>query len=199
MRRSRWPILAAIILAIVFVGAAFFRRKPVDNTPPPQKLEAGVAGRANDWVYTQTDGVRPRVTIRAKSFRQVQAPSVMELEGVELELYQKDGKHFDLVKSATAQFDISAKSLYAPGEVDITMGEAVEGQPAGRILKIHSTGVRFASDSGKATTDQAAVLEFDLGTGRANGVEYDPTSKELHLRSHVVLDWRGKALSLIHI
>ena len=197
MRRSRWPILAAFIFALVFVGAAFLRRKEFNAgaAPAPAKLESGIAGRANDWVYTQSDGVRPRVTIRAKNFKQIQAPSLMQLEGVELELYQKDGKHFDLVKCATAQFDIAAKSLFSPDDVDITMGEPMEGQPAGRILKIHSSGVRFASDTGKATTDRPAAMEFDLGTGRATGVDYDPVSRELHLRSHVVLDWHGKPVT----
>ena len=195
MRRSRWLILAATLLAVFLVAANFIRLRETNrqNAPaaPPQ-LESGVEGRANDWVYTQSDGDRPRVTIRAKSFKQIQAPWVMQLEGVQLELYKKDGKHFDLVKSATAQFDISAKTLYAPGDVEIEMGEAVEGQPPGRVLNIRSSGVRFASDTGKATTDQAASFQFDLGGGSASGIEYDPQSRELHLRSHVALDWKGK-------
>jgi hypothetical protein len=71
------------------------------------------------------------------------------------------------------------------------MGEPVEGQAPGRILNIRSSGVRFASDTGKATTDQHASFQLDLGAGSATGIDYDPQSKELHLRSHVALDWKG--------
>lgn len=193
MRRSRWLILAAIIAIVIFVRAAFLeKRSQVSATPAPKPLESGIDGRANDWVYTQSDADHPRVTIRAKRFRQVEAPSIMELEGVELELFKKDGLHFDLVKSATAQFDISAKTLFAPGAVEIAMGEPVEGQPPGRVVSIHTTGVHFASDTGKASTDNTAAFQFDLGHGSARGVDYDPTTRELHLRSQVVLDWTGK-------
>ena len=140
----------------------------------------------------------------------------MELEGVELQLFHKEGDQFDLVRSAKAQFDIAAKTLYSDGDVDITMGKpaaggkpaggpkpAADDQPApddqpaqngagGRIVKIHTSGVRFASDTGKASTDREAKFEFEQGNGSAEGVDYDPVSRELHLRSKVELHWKGK-------
>src|SRR5216683_2048580 len=130
MRLIRWLILAAIFAIVVSVGASYMNKKAahvqeVLPTPPP--LETGLDGRANDWVYTQSDGERPRVTVRAKSFRQVQAPSVMELDGVELQLFHKESDQFDLVRSAKAQFDIAAKTLYADGVVDITMARPAAG------------------------------------------------------------------------
>src|SRR6266852_6058266 len=130
MRRSRWLVLAAILGIVVFVGATYFKRKETlakDAPAPPTPLETGIDGRANDWVYTQSDGERPRVTVRDKSFRQVKAPSVMELDGVELQLFHKDGDQFDLVKSAKAQFDIAAKTLYSEGDVEIAMGKEAPG------------------------------------------------------------------------
>jgi lipopolysaccharide export system protein LptA len=72
------------------------------------------------------------------------------------------------------------------------MGMTEDGPPHGRILKIHSSGVRFASDTGKASTDRAATFEFDQGGGSATGAEYDPGTRQLHLLSNVSLTWRGK-------
>ena len=195
MRRTGWLILAAILGIVVFVGATYFKRKETlakDAPAAPTPLETGIDGRANDWVYTQSDGTLPRVTVRAKSFRQVKAPSVMELNGVELQLFHKDGRHFDLVKSAQAQFDLAAKSLYSDGEVEISMGLEEDVAPHGRILKIRSSGMHFASDTGNATTDRPATFEFDQGGGSATGAEYDPATRQLHLLSKVSLDWRGK-------
>ena len=195
MRFSRWLILIAILSIVAFVGQSYIKRKQAlaQNAPtPPTPLGTGIDGRANDWVYTQSDEDRPKVTVRAKSFRQVRAPSVMELEGVELQLFHKEGDQFDLVKSASAQFDMAAKTLYSDGDVEISMGKGVGGDGAGRILKIHSSGVRFESDTGKASTNRPATFEYDQGGGSAEGVDYDPQTRELHLRSHVSMDWRGK-------
>ena len=194
MRFSRWLILIAILSIVAFVGQSYIKRKQAlaqDAPAPPTPLGTGIDGRANDWVYTQSDEDRPKVTVRAKSFRQVRAPSVMELEGVELQLFHKDGD-FDLVKSATAQFDMAAKTLYSDGDVEISMGKGVGGDGAGRIVKIHSSGVRFESDTGKASTNRPATFEYDQGGGSAEGADYDPQTRELHLRSHVSMDWRGK-------
>jgi lipopolysaccharide export system protein LptA len=193
MRLSRWLILAAIFAIVVSVGATYVKSKAklaedVPPTPPP--LENGVDGRADNWVYTQSDGERPRVTVRAKSFEQIRAPSVMELKGVELQLFHTDGK-FDLVKSGEAEFDIAARALYSDGEVEINMAMPADGEASGRILKIRSSGVHFESDTGKASTDREATFEFEHGGGSAVGAEYDPNKHELHLRSKVSLDWRG--------
>jgi lipopolysaccharide export system protein LptA len=211
MRLSRWLILAALLAIVVFVLQTYIKRQQAlarDMPAAPRRLETGLNGRANNWVYSQSDGERPRVTVRAKSFRQVQAPSVMELEGVELQLFHQQSDQFDLVRSAKAQFDIAAKTLYADGVVDITMARPAAGKPTrvptpgadgeeeqnpgGRIVKIRTSGVRFASDTGKASTDRRADFEFEQGHGSAVGVDYDPTSRELHLRSAVELHWMGK-------
>src|SRR5258708_39323309 len=196
MRRGRWLILAAIVCIAIAIGATYVQRKAAlaRNVPePPPRLETGVDGRANDWVYTQSDGDSPRVTVRAKSFKQVRAPSVLQLDGVELQLFHKDGSAYDLVRSAQAEFDIAAKSLYSEGQVEISMGMPADGsKPPGRILKIRGSGVRFASDTGKATTDREAHFQFEQGGGSATGAEYDPNTRQLHLLSTGRWDWRGK-------
>ena len=212
MRLSRWLILAAILAIVVFVLQTYIKRQQAlarDTPAAPRPLETGINGRASNWVYSQSDGEHPRVTVRAKSFRQVKAPSVMELEGVELQLFHQQSDQFDLVRSAKAQFDIAAKTLYADGVVDITMARPAAGKPTvapkpgadsekeeenpgGRIVKIRTSGVRFASDTGKASTDRRADFEFEQGNGSAEGVDYDPVSRELHLRSAVELHWMGK-------
>ena len=196
MRRSGWLILAAIVCIVVLVGATYLKRKEtlVRAAPaPPPRLEKGLDGKANDWCTSDSSGTTPRYKICAHSFQQVNAPSVMELEGVELQLFHDEGQEFDLVQCASAKFDMSAKTLYSEGEVDITLHQPADGTPPqGRIVKIHSSGVHFESESGKAYTDRPAEFEFDQGGGSATGAEYDPNSRELHLKSRVKLDLRGK-------
>jgi lipopolysaccharide export system protein LptA len=195
MRFGRWLILAAILLIAAFVGDTYMKRKALldkDAPAAPAPLEAGIEARGNNWCFTQSEGDKPRVEVCAERNTQLADPSVMQLEGVQLKLYQKGSSEYDLVKSEKAQFDIHARTLYSDGDVEITLGVNTEGPPRGRVVKIRSSGVRFASDTGKVGTDRAANFELDTGGGSAKGAEYDPNSRELHLLSQVSLDWRGK-------
>src|ERR1041385_8787889 len=164
MRRARWLLPVAIAVIGYLVVNTYINRKKTlaANAPAPVKpLDKDIEGRANDWVWVKSDGDRPVVEVRAKNFRQIKEPSIMELDGLELHLYHKDAKEYDLVRSPKAQFDIPGKSLYSDADVEITMGVPVNGEPHGRILKIHGSGVRFSSDTGQATTDRHVTFEFD--------------------------------------
>jgi len=195
MRHTRWLFLAAIVAIVFVVGAAYVKRRDLLDKEPavhPKPLEAGVDGRANDWEHTVFKGDQKHFTIRARNIRELNAPSLSELEGVELQLFHENGEKSDLIRSEKAQFDVAAKTLYSDGEVDIIMGVPVDQPPTGRLLRIHGSGIHFASDTGKATTDRAVTFSFDRGKGSAVGAEYDPSTRELQLHNKVVLDWAGK-------
>lgn len=195
MRRTRWLFLAAIVAIIFAVCTAYIKNRDIlakEAPVHPKPLETGIEGRAADWEHTEFKGDKKHFTVRARNFRQIKDPSVMELEGVELQLFRDDGQKSDLIRSERAQFDIVAKTLYSDGEVDITMGIPEGGEPTGRLLRIHGSGMRYASETGKATTDRAVTFAFDRGSGSAVGAEYEPAIRELHLDKNVILDWQGK-------
>jgi lipopolysaccharide export system protein LptA len=195
MRHTRWLFLAAIVAIVFVVVAAYVKSRDILAKEPavhPKPLETGVDGRANDWQHTVFKGDQKHFTIRARNMRVIKEPSLMELEGVELQLFHDDGEKSDFIRSDKAQFDVDAKTLYSDGEVDIIMGVPADQPPTGRLLRIHGSGMRFASDTGKATTDRAVTFGFDRGNGSAVGAEYDPSTRELQLHNKVVLDWAGK-------
>lgn len=201
MRYSRWLILAVIASILAFVWNTYSTRKKIlakEAPVAPAPLRNGIDGSSANWHYTVLDGDRPIYDISAANMTAISAAnpadesSMTELEKVELKLFHKDATEFDLVHTDKAQFDPKAKSLYADGQVDITMGVKVDGPPRGRLLKIQTSGVHFDKTSGKAITDRPATFEFDQGGGSATGADYDPDTRELHMHSQVVLDWRGK-------
>jgi LPS export ABC transporter protein LptC len=195
MRRTRWLFLAAIFAVVFLVGATYLKRRDIlEREAPvhPRPLETGLGGRANDWQHTVFKGDKKQFTIRARNIREVNEPALTELDGVELQLFHEDGEKSDLIRSEKAQFDPATNSLYSDGEVEITMGVPADEEPTGRLLQIHGSGMRFASDTGKATTDRAVTFGFDRGNGSAVGAEYDPSTRTLQLHNKVVLDWRGK-------
>lgn len=196
MRGTRWLILAAISLIVAALGWTYFQRieEARRSTPaPPLKLREGVDASAGDWVYRQTQGERTTVEVRARGFEQIKEPNQFLLNGVELKVFHKDGKKFDVIKSAKADFDVASGVLFSDGAVDIEMGLSEDAEAEGRrLVKIETSGVRLETKTQKASTDRAAKFAFESGDGVATGVEYDPATRELHLKSGVLLNWRGK-------
>ena len=193
MRRARWLILAAISVIIVAVGATYYgrmTRMKGETPPPPQPLKPGVNLAAERWHHRQTDGDRPVVDISADAVQQVDNPLAFELQGVELKLYHQDGEHYDQVDTAKASYDPAKGVLYSDGRVEITMAVGQGGTP-GRLVKIITSGAFFESKTGKAYTDRPATFTFDQGDGKSLGAEYDPTTRQLHLKSEVELNWCG--------
>jgi lipopolysaccharide export system protein LptA len=197
MRRTRWLFLAAILVIVVAVGATYLNRKAAYDenaavAPPP--LDLTLDAQSQTWHTGKFDKEtgRPIWKLRAKAARELKQPPVTQLEGVEMELYDKEATQYDLIKSAKAQFDANAKTMFSDGEVDIDLNVPVEGPPHGHQVKIHTSGVTFESETGKATTDRKTAFEFDQGKGTSMGADYDPQIRELHMHSQVSLDWRGK-------
>src|SRR5579872_216821 len=196
MRRFGPLIVVAILFILAGVGTTYYSRlkQQLANAPtPPKKLPVGTEGSASDWTYEDTRDGRNRVSIKAKDFKQIEGK--MLLSGVELKLYSKDAKKYDLVKSAHAEFDQKGSELYSDGEVEITMGIAADKAenepPSGRLMSIKTSGVHFDSKTGKSTTDREASFGFDRGDGKCVGAEYDPNTHELHMKSAVQIVWKG--------
>lgn len=195
MRRTRWLFLFAIIFIVVAVGATYLRRKgSLEKTAPPRPkpLAHNFDGSFDRWKYSDQKGTTPHVEIFADKMRESAGSNALDLEGVDLRLYNKAGTQYNLVRTEKAVCDPAAKTLYADGEVNITMAVPEEGPQHGRIVKIQTSGVKFDTQTGKAATDRQVRFEFDQGGGTSMGAEYDPQSRELHMKSQIVLDWRGK-------
>jgi lipopolysaccharide export system protein LptA len=193
MRRFRW-LLPVVILGIVgTVGVVYFDRlaQLAKNAPQrPPLLKTDVQGEALDWCFDQAQGANPRVNICAS--KMVRTGENVELQGVKLKLFHEDATKFDLVHSDFAQFDLTERKLFSQGNVEITLAVPVEGAAPGRLLKIHSSGVEFSSETGEAATTRPVRFEFDRGSGSSVGAHYAPATRELHMDSQVWLEWRGK-------
>jgi len=193
MRGLRWLILLAIVVLVGFV-ARTYQTRTEDQTQvapkPASVLPDGVSIQSEEWTFTQSEKGREKARMRAKNFRQMKDSSKVELEGVTLEIPHKDGKQYDRIKTAKAEFDQKAETLYADGAVEIFMDVPEGAEPTGRLIKIVTSGVWFER-SGKAHTQRDVTFEFDRGSGKSTGALYDTSLRELHLNKNVELIWKG--------
>lgn len=195
MRHTRWLLLAALITVVAAVGYIYFGRlasMAKDNPAPVRPLPTGVEATAQEWHYSTKTGNCPQLEVRSKSFRQVKEPATFELEGVNLQLFHDCGKEFDRVESAKAQFDTTTGIMFSEGEVQITMGIPAGKEPTEHQIKVTSSGVRFETKTGTASTDRPAEFLFEGGTGKSVGAEYDPNKHELQLKNAVEINLKAK-------
>lgn len=196
MRRTRRLIL--LLLAIIVGGVAVVysiqKSTQARNTPaPPRTLPDSISSRQEDWTHEETRDGKPFVRVRARDFRQNADGTHIDLVGVELHLFQDDGKTFDRIRSEKADFDMTAGVLFSDGDVEITMGvpEDPATKPASRLVVIKTSGVHFDKKTGKAWTERHATFGFDRGEGSSTGAAYDPTTRELRMDKDVKIHWRG--------
>ena len=192
--------LAVTAGVIVLVSAAVFRIYRIQRTtqtsqqrPVPSSVSLDTKTMANDWEWGQSGNGQPQVKLFAKSFRQSPADSSRaELGDIELRIFQKDGMHYDRVRSAQALFSTSDNKLFSPGTDGNHARCSGKGGPPHQLTSITTAGINFDSKSGQAVTDQHVSFTFEGGSGSCTGARYDPTSHGLYLLNDVVLNLKGK-------
>jgi LPS export ABC transporter protein LptC len=195
MRGTRWLILLAIVAILGGVAITYRLQQGVLQRQAPEKpkpLPLELNASREEFVFRQSDGTRTTAEVRAKNYTQVKDSSRVDLEGVEVRMFKKDGATYDLVKSAHASLFTADKRLYSDGEVEITLAVPLEGEPKRTLVSIRSSGVTYDVANGKAATDRAATFVFQNGDGKAVGASYDPTQRELLMNSAVELHLKSK-------
>jgi lipopolysaccharide export system protein LptA len=192
MRGARWLLLLAIAAIVVVVGRTYKAQKAIlkqQALPKPAELPAGVGSVAEQWEYRRARDNNTLVEITAKDFRQAKDSAQIDLTQVELKLHHQQQATYDLVKSAAATFFSSDERLYSEGEVDITLAVPDGQEPDPKLVSIHSSGVTFDTNTGKAETDRPATFTFRNGNGQATGAFYDPNRHELRMLKDVEMHW----------
>jgi len=193
MRGARWLLLAAIAAIVFVVGRTYNAQKDIlkhQALPKPAELPAGVGSVAEQWEYRRAKDNHTLVEITAKDFRQAKDSEQIDLSQVELRLHHQQAGAFDLVRSAAATFFSSDERLYSEGDVDITLAVPDGQQPNPTLVSIHSSGVTFDTNTGKAETDRPATFTFRNGNGKAVGAFYDPGKHELRMLKEVEMHWK---------
>src|SRR5579872_2133995 len=194
MRGARWLLLVA--MAVIVGGVSFTYRSQIqtihEQSPPkPRPLPPDLNSSSNQWHWTETDSKGCKTAnIQADETREIKDSSRVDLKNVALRLYKHCTDNFDLVKSAEASFFAGEHRLYSEGDVEITL-DVPGSQPEKQdLVSIHSSGVTFNSDTGRADTDRPSSFTFRNGDGKSTGASYDPTTHELLMKKDVDVNWR---------
>lgn len=193
-RRARWFLLLAILFLTVAVAAIFLLRREEltrhrPKSSPPLPANTNATADMWEWEIRKNDVV---VRIRARRFKEIHEPSTVLLNGVLLEIRNTTAGTYDLISCSEANFDKGSLQLYADGAVEIRMRLPIAGGEPAKKMIIHSSGVHYDSQSGRAWTERHATIEFDGGEGAGLGASYDPGVHAIELNSAVKMHWKGK-------
>jgi lipopolysaccharide export system protein LptA len=196
MRGTRWLLLLAILAILAGIGVTYQTQQRVLAThapPKPRALPVKMDSLREGFDHTRTEAGQKKYSIKSSTVSQEKDSSHVKLADVELKLFDKTQDYYDLVKSATTDYDQNASSMYSEGAVEMTLHVPVEGQPTRPLVQIHSSAVTFQTKSGQefVSTDRETHFTFENGTGQCVGATYDPTKRELHLKDHAEIDWKA--------
>ncbi len=192
----RWLLLFAIVAILTGIGVTYQtqQRMLATHAPPkPAALPVKMDSLRRGLDYEHTEDGQRKYRIVSSTVSQEKDSSHVKLEGVELRLFNKTQDAYDLVKSATADFDQNASRMYSDGAVEMTLHVPVEGQPTRPLVKIQSSGVTFNTKTGEefVSTDRETHFTFENGSGQCMGATYDPNKHELHLKGPAEIDWQA--------
>lgn len=193
MRGTRWLLLVAIAVILAGVAVTYRARKRTqsEQTPPkPPPLPAELTSFAPKFRRVKTLEGRKIYEVSADDFREQKDTGQADVRNVELMLYSKDQKTYDLVKSPAAVLSSVDDRFFSQGAVEITLNTPVEGQPKGSLVSIRAEGVSINPETGRVETDQAASFVFQNGEGKSTGAYYDPTAHELLMKKDVQVIWK---------
>ena len=193
MRSLRWLLLLVMVVIASAVFAIYQSQRILQRShrravPPSIALDTKTA--AQDWEFGQSS--EHHVKLKARNMKLAADSEHEELTDVELQLFAKDDKHYDRVKTHFATLTTSSHKLYAPGDVEITLQVPSKGDPPHRLTSITTSGINFDTDSGQAVTDKHVTFTFEEGDGTADGATYDPNTHNLALNADVIINLRSK-------
>ena len=193
MKKLRVLLLLGVTAMLGAVVWDYLDSQPTEEevqAEQPKVIPSDVTSQATRWTWSQSSGDRRKVEVVADSFRQARETFLFDLEGVELKIFHEDGAKFDYIVTQAAQFDTRSGTLFSEGEVLLSLGIPAD-QPdpgSGEHTKIRTSGVRFETRTGVATTERYTEYEFEGGVAHSVGVYYDSPHRYVRMESQVYIE-----------
>src|SRR5689334_22695603 len=127
MRGTRWLLLVALAVIVSGIALKYRAQKLAlerQTTSKPAPHSNKLNSTANKWSLREKEQKtgRKKFDLDADDMQTPADSSRVDLKGVVMKIYAKDGKSYDLVTSAAATFDTNTRNLYSVGETTITVG-----------------------------------------------------------------------------
>ena len=193
MKNIRLLLLLGVGIMLAVVALDFLDSRQTQTNVKLSELAAipsELSSQSSRWSWSQSSGGDRKIEIFAESVRQTKDTFLLELEGVELKIFDESGESYDHVLSGRAEFDSKSETLYSEGEVILALGLSLQDKSSvdKSPTRIRSSGVTFESKTGICRTERYTEYEFEGGTGHSVGVVYDSIHRYLRMESEAYME-----------
>ena len=193
MKNIRLLLLLGVGIMIAAVALDFLdSQKTRANVDVSEfaSIPSQLSSQSSRWSWAQSSGSDRKIKIFARSVRQTKDTFLLELEGVELKIFDESGENFDQVLSDRAEFDSTTETLYSEGEVILALGLSLGDQTSAvkNSTRIRSSGVTFESKTGICRTQRYTEYEFQGGVGHSVGAFYDSVHRYLRMEREAYME-----------
>ena len=155
MKNIRLLLLLGVGIMLAVVALDFLDSRQTQTNVKLSELAAipsELSSQSSRWSWSQSSGGDRKIEIFAESVRQTKDTFLLELEGVELKIFDESGESYDHVLSGRAEFDSKSETLYSEGEVILALGLSLQDKSSvdKSPTRIRSSGVTFESKTGFA-------------------------------------------------
>jgi lipopolysaccharide export system protein LptA len=195
-RLRRWLAVIAVVFSL-FVAGVYVRgrmRQSTSARPIPPRIDSQLKRTASGFEYAKSEGGRTIFVIRAGEVKEFKLNGRTALRKVSIILYGRDSSRFDRIYGDDFAYDPQSGDVTADGDVQIDL----EANPAGLLtadqappadlknpIHLKTSGLVFNRNTGNASTDGRVEFTSAQGSGWAQGVRYEASSRTLTLAAQI--------------
>src|SRR5215469_9358093 len=197
-------LIAALLVGCVCVFLVYRLRLRRSETPvqTPEALPQDAQQAASGFVHTQSEGHHPVFTIRAKRSVEFKGKEGTTLEGVEVEIFGRNGDRHDVVSTNSCRYESDSGDFFCAGPVEIELNAPRKSEsaepgsehpaassltPSRQPIYLETSGLAYNQQRAMATTAEPVKWRYGPASGSATGLTYAARDQWIELQHDVVV------------
>ncbi len=183
-------VVGGIVLTLAIIAGSYWlgRDNSGKGVQPILTVAKDVQQQASGYTFTRSDEGRQVFTIHAQRTVAFKEGGTTVLEGVQVELFGKDGNRRDVLRTSLCDYNTQSGDLFSSGSVEIELNAPPTGTPAGPLapsVMVETSQLYFRHQGSLVESDQPVKFRYGAISGSALGMSYATKEGRLEFKSSV--------------
>ncbi|MBI4166166.1 MAG: LPS export ABC transporter periplasmic protein LptC [Acidobacteria bacterium] len=193
-------LASAIALTLMVIAGSYWlgRDDSGKRAQPVFPVAKNVQQQASGYTFTRSDEGRQVFTIHASRTVAFKEGGATVLQGVQVEVFGKDGTRRDLLRTGQCDYNSQSGDLFSSGSVEIELNAPPTGMqlsPATRSVMLETSHLYFRQQGSIVESEQPVRFRSGSISGSALGMRYWTRESRLELKSNVRVDFQPEGAS----
>lgn len=198
-KRRKWTlrlVAAAIVITLAVMAGGYWLSRRRSETavralPPVGK---DIQQQASGYTFTRSDEGRQVFTIHASRTVAFKEGGTTVLEGVQVEVFGKDGSRRDVLRTEQCDYNSQSGDLFSSGRVEIELGGPPSGKesgPAAGPVMLETSQLHFHQQGAVVESETPVRFRYGSLDGSAMGLRYATREGRLELLKDVRVEFKS--------